>query len=155
MRIAAVRANNHKRVFEVDSPKGTLSFPYARCAPAPTREDPVRRQFVDDELGAQGFTYVLASGAEGCVLLDQVLDHNADPDYVREMLLHRLSLEAQSRVAASPLARREIIRRLGTSPAQFYRLLDQTNTSKSLDAMLALFTVLGCDIELTVHERSA
>lgn len=155
MRITAVRANNHKHVFEVDSPKGTLSFPYARCEPAPTPENPVRNLFVDPELGEQGFSYELASGDEGCVLLDQVLDQNADPEYVRDMLLHRLSVEAQRRVAASPLAKREIIRRLGTSAAQFYRLLDQTNYRKSLDAMFALLTVLGCEVDVVLRERSA
>lgn len=155
MRITAVRANSHKRAFEVDSPRGTLSFPYARCEPVPTRENPVRRVFVDLELGERGFSYELASCDEGCVLLDQILDHNADPGYVRDMLLHRLSLEAQRRVAVSPLSKREIIRRLGTSAAQFYRLLDQTNYHKSLDAMFALLTVLGCDVDMVVRERSA
>ena len=49
-----------------------------------------------------------------------------------------MTLEAQTRVAASPLSKREIVRRLGTSAAQLYRLLDQTNYRKSVDQLLAL-----------------
>lgn len=69
---------------------------------------------------------------------------------MRELLVYRLTLEAERRVARSPLARREIVRRLGTSPAQLYRLLDPTNTRKSVDAMLALLQVLDCEVELVV-----
>jgi hypothetical protein len=49
-----------------------------------------------------------------------------------------LTLEAQKRVGASALSRREIIRRLRTSAAQFYRLLDQTNYRKSVDQLVSL-----------------
>jgi hypothetical protein len=49
----------------------------------------------------------------------------------------RLTLEAELRLKESPLSRREIIRRLGTSAAQFYRLLDTTNYSKSIDQVLS------------------
>ncbi len=48
------------------------------------------------------------------------------------------------------LNRRDLIRRLGTSPAQYYRLLDPTNKRKSLNQLLALLQVLGCDVEVTV-----
>jgi predicted XRE-type DNA-binding protein len=63
--------------------------------------------------------------------------------------------EAQERLEQSPLSRREIIRRLGTSPAQFYRLLDSTNDRKSVDKMLMLLHVLGCEIDVMVRTRSA
>ena len=46
-----------------------------------------------------------------------------------------------------------MIRRLGTSPAQLYRLLDQTNSRKSIDQMLALLRVLDCDVELVVRDK--
>jgi hypothetical protein len=52
----------------------------------------------------------------------------------------------------SRLSRREIIRRLGTSASQFYRLLDQTYYEKSVDQMLALLTVLGCQVNVTVEQ---
>ncbi|MBI2369746.1 MAG: hypothetical protein HYV08_05825 [Deltaproteobacteria bacterium] len=58
--------------------------------------------------------------------MEQVLEYNRDPNYLRDLLLYRLTLEAQRRINASPPSKREIIRRLGTSAAQLYRLLDQT-----------------------------
>jgi hypothetical protein len=51
--------------------------------------------------------------------MDQVLEYNRDPNYSRDLLLYKLTLEAQKRVAASPLAKREIIRRLRTSATNF------------------------------------
>ena len=77
--------------------------------------------------------------------------YNRDPGYMRDQLLYRLTLEAERRLAESPLSRREIIRRLGTSPAQFYRLLDQTNYRKSIDGVLGLLQVLDCDVDLVVR----
>jgi len=53
------------------------------------------------------------------------------------------------------LSRREIIRRLGTSATQFYRLLDQTNYRKSIDQLLSLLHVLDCDVDLVVRAKSA
>jgi hypothetical protein len=53
------------------------------------------------------------------------------------------------------LSRREIIRRLGTSPAQFYRLLDATNNRKSVDGMLNLLHALDCEVELVINGRIA
>ncbi len=71
--------------------------------------------FVDKELGREGFTYVLRSRNEGTVHIEQVLEYNRDPGYSRDLLLYKLTLEAQEHIAASPLSKREIIRRLGGS----------------------------------------
>ena len=87
--------------------------------------------------------------------LEQVLEYNQDPGYLRDALLYRLTLEAQKRVQASPLARREIIRRLGTSATQFYRLLDQTNYRKTIDQLLSLLHVLDCEVDLVVRGHTA
>jgi hypothetical protein len=151
VRIRSVRANNHKRAFEVRTWRGLMLFPYAKAQPAPSSEDPIVKLFVDDELACEGFTYELASGLEGSVLVDQVLEYNRDPAYMRDLLLYDLTLEAQRCLEASPLAKREVIRRLGTSPAQFYRLVDQTNRKKSVDKLLSLLAVLDCEVELVVH----
>ena len=70
-------------------------------------------------------------------------------------MLYKLTLEAQKRIEKSPLAKREIIRRLGTSAAQLYRLLDQTNYRKSVDQLLALLQVLDCEVELVVRAKMA
>ncbi|MBI2160400.1 MAG: hypothetical protein HYU25_08505 [Candidatus Rokubacteria bacterium] len=111
--------------------KKRLMFPFARLEVRPTADDPITKLFVDKELASEGFTYVLQSGREGTVHIEDVLEYNQDPDDLRDQLLYRLTLEAQKRIAATPLARREIIRRLGTSPTQLYRLLDQTNYRKA------------------------
>jgi hypothetical protein len=83
-----------------------------------------------------------------------VLEYNQDPHYLRDVLLYKLTIEAQKRVEASPLSKREIIRRLGTSATQFYRLLDQTNYRKSVDQLLSLLHVLGYDIDLLVRTKT-
>jgi hypothetical protein len=155
MKIRSVKANNRRKVFEVTAAKKRLLFPFARLEVRPTPDDPIAKVFVDKELGAEGLTYVLRSGREGTVHIEDVLEYNQDPDYLRDLLLYRLTLEAQKAVAATPLARREIIRRLGTSPAQLYRLLDPTNYRKSVDQVLRLLQVLDRDVELVVRVKSA
>ena len=139
------------RGFDVRTSKGAFFFPYVKARPSPTRENRVAEVAVDPEIGNEGFTYHLRSGEEGTVHVEQVLDYNRDADYMRDVLLYRLTLEAGRRIAASPLSKREIIRRLGTSPAQLYRLLDTTNYRKTVDRMLALLHVLGCDVDLRVR----
>lgn len=155
MKIRSVRHNNRKKTFEIRTSTKRLDLPFSRSEPAPTLEDPVREVFVDDEAGREAFTYVLHSGRTGTVHVEQVLEYNRDPKYLRNLLLYRLTLEAQQRVAASPLSKREIIRRLGTSAAQFYRLLDQTNYRKSVDQVLALLQVLDCEVSLVVRQKTA
>jgi predicted XRE-type DNA-binding protein len=110
---------------------------------------------VDPELAWEGFTYQLGSGKVGTVHVEQVLEYNQDPEHLRNLLLYKLTLEAKKRVAESAMSRREIIRRLGTSAAQFYRLLDLTNYRKSIDQVLTLLHVLDCDVDLVVRAKSA
>ena len=91
------------------------------------------------------------SGAEGSLHIDSVLEYNEDPAMLRELAVYKLTLEAERCVAASGLSRREIIRRMGTSPAQLYRLLDPTNTRKTVDALLTLLAVVGCEVDFAVR----
>jgi hypothetical protein len=155
VKIRSVSANNRKRAFEVSTTSKVFTFPFVKADPAPAPADPIVQVFVDDELGREGFTYVLASGREGSVHVEQVLEYHQDPGYLRQLLLYRLTLEAERRVAESRLSKREIIRRLGTSPAQLYRLLDPTNTRKSVDRLLELLYVLDCDVDLVVRAKGA
>ena len=155
MKIRTVLHNNRRKGFEVRTPRSRLWFPYGKLEVRPTAQDPVVKVGVDPELGREGFTYSLKSGKQGTVHIEQVLEYNQDPAHLRDLLLYKLTLEAQKRVAKSPLSRREIIRRLGTSAAQFYRLLDQTNYRKSVDQVLSLLHVLDCDVDLVVRAKSA
>lgn len=155
MRIRSVRHSNRKKVFEVRTSAKALAFPYSKADPRPTPDDPVKRVFIDKELGREGFTYELGSGLTGTVHVEQVLEYNQDPNHLRDLLLYRLTLEAQKRIDQSPLSKREIVRRLGTSAAQLYRLLDQTNYRKSVDQLVSLLQVLECDVDLVVREKTA
>ena len=135
--------------------EGAYRLPYAKVDPRPVPGDRVTEVTVDPELGREGFTFCLASGRQGSVHIDQVLDYCQDPSYLRDLLLYRLTLEARRRIHTSGLSRREIIRRLRTSPAQLYRLLDQANYRKSVNQVLSLLAVLDCDVELLVRAKSA
>ena len=153
MRSTSIKANNRRRAFEVTCVKGEFIFPDEKAVARLTRDDPIVHLFIDPEIGNEGFSYVLASGADGCVLLDWVFDYNEEPGYMRDLLLHNLTCEALNRLETTSLSKREIIRRLGTSPAQFYRLIDTTNYRKSVDKMLSLLQVLGCEVDVTVREK--
>ena len=155
MRIRSVVHNNRRKVFDVRTSTKTLVFPFSKADPVPTIQDPIAKLFVDPDAGKEAFTYVLHSGRTGTIHTEQVLEYNQDPTYLRDQLLYRLTLEAQKRIAKSPLSKREIIRRLGTSAAQLYRLLDQTNYRKSVDQVLALLQVLNCDVDLVVRTKTA
>lgn len=156
MKIRSVVVNNRKRQFDVTVRAGRVyPLPFAKCDPRPNATDLVRDVFVDRELGNEGFTYRLASGAEGSVHMDQVLEYNDDPTYLGEQLLYRLTLEAERRIEASGLSRRELARRLNTSVPQLYRLLSPSNGRKSMTQLISLLRVLGCEVDVIVKDRRA
>jgi hypothetical protein len=152
MKLRSVRVNARRKAFEVRTSSRQLLMPFGKVEPRPTADDPVVRAFVDRELGSEGFSFVLRSGREGTVHVEQVLEYNRDPGHLRDQLLYALTLEAQKRVKASALSRRELIRRLGTSAAQFYRVLDQTNYRKSIDQLLSLLQLLRRALGHPAHE---
>jgi len=153
VKINKVEANNRKRSFEVTTRRETYSFPYAKLRVQPSKSDRVREVFPDPELGREAFTYRLDSGEEDTIHLDAVLEYNRDPDYLNELLLHRLTIEAQRGVEESGLSKRELIRRLGTSASQFYRLLDPSYRGKSLGQLLALLQLVGREVDVVVTKR--
>lgn len=153
MKITRVDANNRKRAFEVETRRGTYSFPYAMADPEPTAGDKVAEVFVDPELGREGFTYVLQSGEEGSVHVDWVLEYHEDPSYMANLALYELTVEARRRFEESGLSTREVAKRLGTSLPQLYRLLDTTNYTKSMRQLISLLRVLGYSVEVSVRKR--
>ena len=155
MKIKSVTFNNRKKGFEIETSENRYWFPYAKLSQHITAKNPIVNVRIDEELGEEGFTYIIASGNEGTVHIDQVLDYNKDPSYLRDMILYKLTLDAQKHISKTSLSKREIIRRLGTSAPQLYRLLDQTNTRKSLDQMLILLNILDCDVDIIVTAKSA
>ena len=89
-------------------------------------------------------------GSHACVEL-----LNNDYQVVVVDNLSNSSREALKRVEASPLTTREIIRRLGTSASQFYRLLDTTNYRKSVRQMLTLLHTLDCEVDFVIKDRKS
>lgn len=155
MKILAVKTNNRRKCFEVRTRGKVFDFPFAKCAPVPASSNGVARLFVDQELGREGFTYVLESGQEGSVHIEQVLEFNRDPSYLRDLVAYQLTLEARRSLALSGLSKRETIRRMHTSPTQLYRLLDPAKGRKSVDQLLRLLAVLGQEVEVRVLAKSA
>jgi hypothetical protein len=153
MKIRKVTHNNRKKAFEVVTYGKGYLFPYAKLELGPSRENPIKNVYVDKELANEAFTYELESGEEGTVHIDHVLQYNRDPRYLRDLLLYKLTLAAQEGVRRSCLSKRELIRRLNTSPAQFYRLLDQTNYKKSLDKLMSLLHILDYEVDLVVKTK--
>jgi hypothetical protein len=89
------------------------------------------------------------------VHIDHALDYNQDPSYLADILIHKLTVEARRRTEQSGSSRRELARRLGTSNPQLYRLLDPTNTRKSLGQLVALLHLLDCEVEFVIKPRHA
>ena len=71
---------------------------------------------------------------------------------MRELTLYNLTVQAVDLVKRSQLPKRELARKLKTSPAQVYRLLDPTNYTKTIDQMVRLLACLDCTVEVRVSE---
>ena len=156
MKIRKVAADNRRREFRiVDYSGATYVFPFAKAEPQPDSSDKVVDVYVDRELANEAFTYVLESGDEGSVHLDQVREYSEDPTYLRDLLIYQLTIEAKQRVEACGLSRRELARRLKTSVPQLYRLLDTTNTRKSMNQLVSLLQILDCSVDLVVTDKEA
>ena len=156
MKIRNISANTRKSEFSIVTRAGAeYSFPFSKADPRPNADDPIEDLFVDKELGNEAFTYVLRSGKEGSVHIEQVLEYNEDPKYLADLLTYRLSVEAQKRLESSELSRRQLASRLKTSVPQLYRLLDPTNTSKSMKQLVTLLHILDCDVDVIVKKKDA
>ena len=156
MKIRSVALNNRRNEFSVTTRSGmSYPFPYAKVDPRPSPQNRIEDVFVDKELGNEAFTYVLRSGGEGSIHIDQVLEYNEDPKYLAELLIYKLTLEARRRIEDSGLSRRQIARRLNTSVPQLYRLLDPANTTKSMNQLISLLHILDCDVDLVIKKRAA
>jgi DNA-binding TFAR19-related protein (PDSD5 family) len=156
MKIRSVSINNRKAQVELTTRSGKVyPVPFSRLAPPPTAKNRIVEAFVDRELASEAATYVLESGAEGAVHIEQALEYNEDPSYLADLLTHQLTTEALRRLDTAGLSRRELARRLNTSIPQLYRLLDPANTKKNISQLIALLHVLDCDVQLVVKQRGA
>jgi len=151
VKVRTVRPDARRRAFLVATSRGEFEFPWTEVEPVPTPADPVAAVAPDPELGGEGFTYRLASGAEGTVHVDHLLRFAGDPDYCRRELLYDLTNEARAALAASARGKRSLARQLATSPSQLARLLDPANGRKSVDQMVRLLSALGRSVEVRVR----
>lgn len=155
MKIKSIAANNRRKAFEIVVGQRNLLFPFAKLRLKPTGENRIEEVFVDADLGNEGFSYRLEDGSEDTIHVDSVLEYNEDPGYMRDLLLHKLTVEAKHKLAEAEISSREVIRRLGTSASQFYRLLDETNHKKSFGQLFDLFHILGCEVQVEVKARKS
>lgn len=153
MTISRVAANSRKKAFEVHSGHGLHEVPYARLRLVPSSKNRVVEVIVDQELGNEAFTYRLESGEEDTLHLDSVLELNADPDHLQELMVYKLTVEARKGIEASGLTKRQIARQLGTSPSQLYRLLDPANPRHSVGQLLAVLDLVGKEVDFVVRTR--
>lgn len=153
MKISKINVNNHKKCFDIVTNEGvSLSFPFSKLEVCPTTDNRVIKVFVDPELDDEAITYNLESGEEDSVHIEMFLEYNRDAEYLRKTFIYNLTLQAEKLIASSELAKREIIRKLSTSPTQFYRILNATNYQKTIDQLFKLVWVLGYDIEVALKE---
>lgn len=152
MTITRVAANNRRRCFEIETRKGAFTFPFMKLDLVPSNTNRVKEVYVDRELGKEAITYVLESGEEDSVHVDDFLNYNRDPDYIRDMALYKLTVKAGQLLKESKLPKRELARRLATSPAQIYRLLDTANYRKSIDQMVRLLACLDYTLDFVIEK---
>lgn len=119
----------------------------------PSTDNKIKEAYVDKELGNTAVTYILESGEEDSIHLDAFLDYNKDPEYMAKVMLYKLTLTALELVKNSCLSKREIARKLNTSPAQLYRLLNTANYSKTIDQMVTLLASLGYEVNFNLTYR--
>jgi hypothetical protein len=92
VKIRSVRINARRQAFEIRTSARRLLIPFAKVDPKPTPANPAVRAYVDKEIGSEGFGYVLRSGREGTVHIEQVLEYNKDPDHLRDQLISLLQI---------------------------------------------------------------
>jgi hypothetical protein len=141
--ISRVGFNNRKRAVECQIGSQAYILPYARVGIA--RDERVARVSVDRGGDHDALRYVLkwwrrrAVGRVGIVTVDEAFEYYAQR--LGDRVRRKLAREAKKRVAASSL---------GTSPGQFYRLIDEGEDRVSFGQLLALLEVVGADVDVVV-----
>jgi hypothetical protein len=96
---------------------------------------------IDEELGRQGATFVMADGTRGDLPADFVL-YYCDPTYDWSPI-NQLKRVLRDKLEASKLSVRVLADALGTSPSQVVRLLEENRGSKQLLQLLKLAELAG------------
>ena len=150
MKVTDVKIDSRKKELVITAGRKTFRYPLAFVSSG----DGVIAAEADQETGNEAITCLLASGNTRTVHLDDIRAQLGDADYLREQMLYGMTLQAQKSVRERRVAKRGLCRLLHTSPAQVYRLLDQTCYSKTVDQMLRLLQVLGCTVKLEISQAA-
>lgn len=131
---------------------GLVVFPFANADPALPHQDAIETLFIDTEAARAAFTYVLGSGREGTIHVEQVLEYNLDPTYLRALLLYRLTRRSPEHNRRTTVIEAEI-----DAPAQDIGCAvespsRQTNNRKSVERLIRVLYVLGRDVDLVVRD---
>jgi hypothetical protein len=108
---------------------------------------------IDEELGRQGATFVLANGTRGDLPADLVL-YYCDPAYDWSPI-NQLKRVLRTKLEASKLSVRVLADALRTSPSQVARLLEENRGSKQLVQLLKLAELAGYRVTFTLKRKPA
>ena len=150
MKVSDVKIDARKKELVITAGRKTFRYPLALVAGG----EVVVAAEGDDETGNEAITCLLVSGKTQTLHLDDIRAQLGDADYLREQMLYDMTLQAQKSVRKQRVAKRALCRMLHTSPAQLYRLLDQTCYGKTVDQMLRLLQVLGCTVRLDISQAA-
>ena len=151
--ISRIYADYRSKGFFVHMGERKLLYPFVMLDPRPGLKDRMLRVYADEKLGREVIHYVLQSGRQGRISAEDVLLYYREPSDLRGKVLYTLTIEALERIQQCPLSQRQILKRLRTSASQLDRLLDASNFYKSINGVLDLLEVLGCDVDITVRAR--
>lgn len=154
----AIKPNYRKGVLEVMLQEGRkltrYHLPFAAFKGARVSS---KNRFVsidiDDELGRQGATYVLADGTRGDLPADFVL-YYCDPSYDWSPI-NQLKRVLRDKLDASRLSVRVLADALNTSPSQVVRLLEENRGSKQLLQLLKLAELAGYRVTFSLKRKPA
>ena len=108
---------------------------------------------IDEELGRQGATFVMADGTHGNLPADFVL-YYCDPTYDWSPI-NQLKRVLRDKLDASKLSVRVVADALRTSPSQVVRLLEENRGSKQLLQLLKLAELAGYRVTFTLKRKPA
>ena len=154
----AIRPNYRKSVLEITlqeartSARYSLPFSSLKGVRASARNRFVAID-IDEELGGQGATFVLADGTRGDLPADFVL-YVCDPAYDWSPI-NQLKRVLRNKLDASQLSVRVLADALRTSPSQVVRLLEENRGSKQLLQLLKLADLAGYRVSFTLKRKPA
>ena len=108
---------------------------------------------IDEELGRQGATFVLADGTRGDLPADLVL-YYCDPTYDWSPI-NQLKRVLRDKLDASKLSVRVLADALRTSPSQVVRLLEENRASRQLVQLLKLAELAGYRVTFSLKRKRA